>query len=115
MAAPSVDPITLTVIWNAVLSIAEELGICLRHTAFSEGVREGDVFSTAVFDASGRMIAQGPFSPGHLGSFPYVVRAVLDYFPASKLKPEKRQSAWIPSPRPGPPGKASVATRCGPV
>ena len=70
MAAPSVDPITLTVIWNAVLSIAEELGICLRHTAFSEGVREGDVFSTAVFDDSGRMIAQGPFSASYLGSFP---------------------------------------------
>ena len=31
-----VDPITLTVIWNTLLSIAEELGITLRNTAFSE-------------------------------------------------------------------------------
>ena len=38
----TVDPITLTVIWNTLMSIAEELGVTLRHTAFSEGVREGD-------------------------------------------------------------------------
>ena len=88
MSTPAIDPITLTVIWKSLLSIAEELGVTLRHTAYSEGVREGDDFSTAVFDARGRMIAQGPFSPGHLGSFPYVVRAVLDdYFPPHTLKP----------------------------
>jgi len=87
MSRDEVDPITLTVIWKGLLSIAEELGVTLRHTAFSEGVREGDDFSTAVFDAAGRMIAQGPFSPGHLGSFPYVVRAALDYFPPESLAP----------------------------
>ena len=43
----SVDPITLTVIWNTLMSIAEELGTTLRNTAFSEGVREGDDFATA--------------------------------------------------------------------
>ena len=50
MKASGVDPITLTVIWNSLISIAEELGVTLRHTAFSEGVREGDDFSTAIFD-----------------------------------------------------------------
>jgi len=87
MNKSDLDPITLTVIWKGVLSIAEELGVTLRHTAFSEGVREGDDFSTAVFDAQGRMIAQGPFSPGHLGSFPYVVRSALEYFPVETLTP----------------------------
>lgn len=88
MAQDRLDPLTLTVIWKGVLSIAEELGVTLRHTAFSEGVREGDDFSTAIFDASGRMVSQGPFSPGHLGSFPYVVKSVLaDWFPAEKLRP----------------------------
>ena len=46
-----IDPITLTVIWNTMLSIADELGTTLRHTAFSEGVREGDDFSTALFNS----------------------------------------------------------------
>ena len=87
MTGQEIDPITLTVIWKSLLSIAEELGVTLRHTAYSEGVREGDDFSTAIFDSSARMIAQGPFSPGHLGSFPYVVQAALDYFPPHSLAP----------------------------
>jgi N-methylhydantoinase B len=87
MTAKDIDALTLTVIWNGIMSIAEELGITLRHTAFSEGVREGDDFSTAIFDRQGRMIAQGNFSPGHLGSMPYVVQHVRDYFPEESLKP----------------------------
>ena len=81
------DPITLMVIWNALMSIAEELGITLRNTAFSEGVREGDDFSTALFDRNARLVAQGNFSPGHLGSMPAVAKHVLEYFPPETLKP----------------------------
>lgn len=87
MTGKEIDALTLTVIWNGIMSIAEELGITLRHTAFSEGVREGDDFSTAIFDRQGRMIAQGNFSPGHLGSMPYVVQHVRDYFPEDTLQP----------------------------
>jgi N-methylhydantoinase B len=83
----AVDPITLTVIWNTLISIAEELGVTLRHTAFSEGVREGDDFATALFDRNAVMIAQGNFSPGHLGSMPYMAKHVLRYFPVETLKP----------------------------
>jgi N-methylhydantoinase B len=86
-ASGSLDPITLTVIWNTLISIAEELGVTLRHTAFSEGVREGDDFATAIFDAQAVMIAQGNFSPGHLGSMPYMAKSVLGYFPPETLKP----------------------------
>ena len=87
MTRAEIDPITFTVIWNTLLSIAEELGVTLRHTAFSEGVREGDDFSTAVFDARARMIAQGNFSPGHLGAMPAVIGHVLAQFPPESLKP----------------------------
>jgi N-methylhydantoinase B/oxoprolinase/acetone carboxylase alpha subunit len=85
-AAAAVDPITLTVIWNSLISIADELGITLRHTAFSEGVREGDDFSTALFDRNAVLIAQGNFSPGHLGSMPAMAKHVLRYFPVETLK-----------------------------
>src|SRR5262245_16069384 len=87
MQAAGVDPITLTVIWNSLLSIADELGVTLRHTAFSEGVREGDDFSTAIFDRNAIMIAQGNFSPGHLGAMPAVAKTVLQYFPVATLQP----------------------------
>lgn len=87
MSLSNVDPITLTVVWNGLLSIAEEMGSTLRRTAFSEAVREGDDFSTGLFDAEARLVAQGNFTPGHLGSMPYVVRTVLEYFPRETLRP----------------------------
>jgi len=83
----SIDPVTLTVIWNSFVSIAEEMGTALRRTAFSEAVREGDDFSTGLFDAQARLIAQGNFTPGHLGAMPYVVKAMLDYVPVDTLVP----------------------------
>ncbi|HUK07026.1 MAG TPA: hydantoinase B/oxoprolinase family protein [Stellaceae bacterium] len=83
----AIDPITLTVIWKSLQSVAEELGITLRHTAFSEGVREGDDFSTAIFDRNARLVAQGNFSPGHLGSMPAVAKHAISYFPPETLRP----------------------------
>jgi N-methylhydantoinase B len=83
----TIDPITLTVIWGSLNSITEEMGSALRRTAFSEAVREGQDFSTGLFDASGRLIAQGNFTPGHLGAMPYAVRNVLAYVPPERLAP----------------------------
>jgi N-methylhydantoinase B len=82
-----VDPITLSVLWNGLVSIAEEMGQILLYAAFSEGIREAQDFSTALFDAMGRNIAQGTFSPGHLGSMPFAVRNVLCYLPKESLRP----------------------------
>jgi N-methylhydantoinase B len=80
------NPITLSVIWNGFLSIAEEMGTTLQMTAFSEAVREGQDFSTAIFDRHGRLVAQGNFTPGHLGSMPFVIRSVMEVFPPGALK-----------------------------
>ena len=81
------SPITLSVLWNGLLSIAEEMGTTLQMTAFSEAVREGQDFSTAIFDRKGRLIAQGNFTPGHLGSMPYVIKSVMEIFPPGSLAP----------------------------
>ena len=87
MNAPAVDAITLSVLWSSLLSIADEMGTALRRTAFSEAVREGDDFSTGIFDGRGRLIAQGNFTPGHLGAMPYVIENVLKYHTPESLKP----------------------------
>ncbi len=86
-AAQGIDPVTLSVLWNRFLSITEEMGSTLRSTAFSEAVREGDDFSTAIFDRHARLIAQGNFTPGHTGSMPFLVKSMLDYFPPATLRP----------------------------
>ena len=82
-----VDPITLGVIWGALQSIAVEIGTTVHKTAYSEQAREGQDFSVAVFDAHGRMVAQGPYSPGHMGAMSFAVKNALAVHPASTLKP----------------------------
>jgi len=83
----SVDPITLGVIWGALQSIAVEIGTTVHRTAYSEQAREGQDFSVAVFDAKGRMVAQGPYSPGHMGAMSFAVKNALAAHPVESLRP----------------------------
>jgi N-methylhydantoinase B len=82
-----VDPITLGVIWGALQSIAVEIGTTVHRTAYSEQAREGQDFSVAVFDAQGRMVAQGPYSPGHMGAMSFAVKNALAAHPVETLRP----------------------------
>ncbi len=82
-----VDPITLGVIWGAFQSIAVEIGTTVHKTAYSEQAREGQDFSVAVFDAKGRMVAQGPYSPGHMGAMSFAVKNALTAHPVETLRP----------------------------
>jgi N-methylhydantoinase B len=58
-------------------SVAEEMGVTLRRTAFSPNIKERRDFSCAVFDARGDLVAQGDHMPVHLGSMPMAVAAAL--------------------------------------
>jgi N-methylhydantoinase B len=78
------DPTTLEIYRALYTSVAEEVGIALRRTAFSPNIKERRDYSCAVFDAQGRVIAQGDHMPVHLGSMPMAVAAVLREV---KLKP----------------------------
>jgi N-methylhydantoinase B len=83
----TVDPVTLGVVWGALQSIAVEVGTTVHKTAYSEQAREGQDFSVAVFDAHGRMVAQGPYSPGHMGAMSAAVRNALAAHPVDTLRP----------------------------
>ncbi|HBB88003.1 MAG TPA: 5-oxoprolinase [Blastocatellia bacterium] len=78
------DPITLEIYRALYTSVAEEMGIALRRTAFSPNIKERRDYSCAVFDARGRVIAQGDHMPVHLGSMPMAVASALK---AIELKP----------------------------
>src|SRR5213594_1255737 len=82
-----VDPITLGVIWGALQSIAVEIGTTVHKTAYSEQAREGQDFSVAVYDPEGRMVAQGPYSPGHMGAMSFAVKNALAAHPVESLRP----------------------------
>jgi N-methylhydantoinase B len=74
---PNFDPVTLEIYRALYTSVAEEMGIALRRTAHSPNIKERRDYSCAVFDAAGRVIAQGDHMPVHLGSMPMAVAAAL--------------------------------------
>jgi len=71
------DPITLEVFRNLFYSVAEEMGVTLCRTSFSPNIKERRDYSCAIFDAKGRMVAQGEHMPVHLGSMPTSVEAAI--------------------------------------
>jgi len=77
-----IDPVTLEILRNKLESIATEMGHVLIRGAYSPNIRERQDCSTALFDASGRMIAQAEHIPVHLGAMPDAVDAVLQQDPA---------------------------------
>lgn len=73
------DPVTLEVFRNLFYSVAEEMGVTLCRTAFSPNIKERRDYSCAIFDAKGRMVAQGEHMPVHLGSMPLSVEAAIEH------------------------------------
>ncbi|WP_309752297.1 hydantoinase B/oxoprolinase family protein [Novosphingobium sp.] len=72
-----VDPIRLEVFNGLFMAIAEEMGTALARSASSVNIRERLDFSCAVFDAEGRLVANAPHMPVHLGSMGESVATVL--------------------------------------
>jgi N-methylhydantoinase B len=75
------DPITIQVIESALRSTCEEMGASLIRAAYSTNIKERRDCSTALFNATGRMIAQAEHIPVHLGAMPDAVQAVLEEKP----------------------------------
>lgn len=75
------DSIKLEIFRSLYSSVAEEMGVSLRRTAFSPNIKERRDYSCAVFDGQGRLIAQGDHMPVHLGSMPMSVRAAIEHCP----------------------------------
>ncbi|MFC6825001.1 hydantoinase B/oxoprolinase family protein [Halopelagius fulvigenes] len=78
---PEIDPVTLEILRNQLESVATEMGHVLIRGAYSPNIKERQDCSTAIFDASGRMIAQAEHIPVHLGAMPDAVDVVLQKDP----------------------------------
>ncbi|HEU5086157.1 MAG TPA: hydantoinase B/oxoprolinase family protein, partial [Roseiflexaceae bacterium] len=84
----TLDPITLEVMWNRLLSVANEQQVALMRTAFSTIVRESQDLACGVFDTHGRMIAQSlTGTPGHINPMATGVRHLLAAYPPETLRP----------------------------
>ena len=82
-----VDPATLEVVRNGLISIAEEMGVSLVRTAYSPGVKERRDCSCAIYNAQGQMVSQAEHVPIHLGVMPQAVKEILALFPADQMQP----------------------------
>jgi len=73
-----VDPVRLELFNNLFMAIAEQMGVVLRNTSTSVNIKERLDFSCALFDAQGRLIANAPHVPVHLGAMGESVRTVMN-------------------------------------
>jgi len=72
------NPILLEVFGNLFISVAEQMGAILQNCAYSVNIKERLDFSCALFDAEGRLVANAPHVPVHLGSMGTAVRAIIE-------------------------------------
>ena len=74
------DPITLELFKNAIFSIADEMALTVFRTTYSGVLKDNMDYSTGFADADGKLAAQGLTLPGHLGSVPTAMAAIMRTF-----------------------------------
>ena len=82
------DTILLRVLWNNLISIANEQARALRRTAFSPVVREAGDLAVAILDERGRLVANAVTgAPGHINTMRTAGEHFIKAFPPETLKP----------------------------
>ncbi len=87
MLKNNVDPVTVQVVNNFLITAAREMGIAMKNTAYSTLFNEGLDFSCALFDENAHMIAQAEFCPAQLGAISYILKVTVDEIGKDNLKP----------------------------
>ncbi|MBL6458163.1 hydantoinase B/oxoprolinase family protein [Belnapia sp. T6] len=86
--AHDLDPVTLEIYWNRLISAADEAATGLLRTAFSTIVRESNDFATVLMDRNGDSISE---NTGGLASFscilPRTTKEFLRRVPAEAWRP----------------------------
>ncbi len=81
------DPVRLELYNHRFSAIAEQMGVRLQQSSRSVNIRERLDFSCALFDGTGRLVANAPHIPVHLGSMGESVVHLLRAVAAGTLPP----------------------------
>ena len=81
------DPVTLELYNHRFAAIAEQMGVRLQQSSRSVNIRERLDFSCALFDGCGRLVANAPHIPVHLGSMGESVVALMAAVARGSLPP----------------------------
>ncbi|MBD2550847.1 hydantoinase B/oxoprolinase family protein [Microcystis elabens FACHB-917] len=90
----AVDPVRLELYNHRFSAIAEQMGERLRQCSRSVNIRERLDFSCALFDGAGRLVANAPHIPVHLGSMGDSVASLLAAVAAGRLPPLEPGDAY---------------------
>ena len=77
-ASPQAEAVQLELFSRRFQAVALEMGALLQRSSFSVNVKERLDFSCALLDPAGRLVANAPHIPVHLGSLGVCVRAVRE-------------------------------------
>ncbi len=89
MARKGIDSITLEVLWNRLIAIAEEAATEIVRTAFSTTIRESRNFAVIILNTNGQSIAQARSTmPSFVGALPITAKKLLEIFPQETLAPD---------------------------
>lgn len=81
-----IDPVTLEIQWNRLITIMNETDTTLVRTSFSTIVGEGRDFACILVDEKGHALTQSTFSStGFTVMLPRAVRSMLEHFPPETL------------------------------
>ena len=82
------DAVSVGIMWNRLVAVADEIVSALVRTSFSTIVTESYDLTVAVLDADGELMAQGTYSiPVFMGTAPATLKYMLERFPADTLRP----------------------------
>ncbi|CAN5730323.1 hydantoinase B/oxoprolinase family protein [soil metagenome] len=73
------DPARLELFNHIFMSTAEQMGAALQNTSQSINIKERLDFSCAIFDEQGKLVANAPHIPVHLGSMSACVQQIIAY------------------------------------
>jgi N-methylhydantoinase B len=81
------DAIAMEIFSNRLLSITETMAIQMMRSSFSSQIKERRDFSVGIFDADGRLLAQGTHIPLHLGSLLGGMDSLLAHYAPGEIEP----------------------------
>lgn len=86
-AKKKVDAVTVEIIGNLLLSIAEEVTTVIIKSAYSTNIKERRDVSTGIVDPDGNMVAQAENLAIHLGSLLTFVKELYKKHPKETIRP----------------------------
>jgi len=87
MSTIKMDPVDAGIIWSRFVSVSDEMVSAMERTAFSTMVRASGDFSCMMFDARGKLLAQGAMSvPSFTGTGPHTLAQILEVFDPAGLQ-----------------------------